>query len=47
MIINHTHADDTRVSIPMRGAADNIFDQNDTAGLLTKQQHGGSPKSVE
>ena len=29
----------------MRGAADNIFDQNYATGLLTKQQHGGSLKS--
>ena len=29
------------------GAADNIFDRNYATGLLTKQQHGGSLKSVE
>ena len=31
----------------MRGAADNSFDQNYATGLLTKQHHGGSLKSVE
>jgi len=31
----------------MRGAADNIFDRNYATGLLTKQQHVGSLKSVE
>jgi len=31
----------------MKGAADNIFDRNYATGLLTKQQHAGSLKSVE
>jgi len=46
-IINHTQQMGMITPTPTKGAADNIFDRNYATGLLTKQQHGGSLKSVE